>query len=138
MDTIKKTKAQLYDNFYKLAMEVIEGENYNIVDGVSHLPSDFANAAANIFRDLLRPNEDKTAYELTDEPIGIFTLGLQWMVRNHAPGIVSCSNEERTGVSHSNASIINRVYALNTDAVKELLDMMNEAWYLMTENNDLK
>lgn len=42
-------------------------------------------------------------------------------------GFVSCSDDNRTGVSRTESSIFLRIYGIEDDDVKELLDMMNEA-----------
>ena len=129
---MERTKSALADNFYECAMSVIADENYDIINEGGFLDSDFAQAATNIYRNLLK--RGRTAWVFKQEPLSIYTMGLNWKIRNNMPGFVSCSDDNRTGVSRTESSIFLRIYGIEDDDVKELLDMMNEAWYLMTYN----
>ena len=129
---MERTKSALADNFYECAMSVIADENYDIINEGGFIDSDFAQAATNIYRNLLK--RGRTAWVFKQEPLSIYTMGLNWKIRNNMPGFVSCSDDNRTGVSRTESSIFLRIYGIEDDDVKELLDMMNEAWYLMTYN----
>lgn len=129
---MERTKSALADHFYECAMSVIADENYDIINEGGFLDSDFAQAATNIYRNLLK--RGRTAWVFKQEPLSIYTMGLNWKIRNNMPGFVSCSDDNRTGVSRTESSIFLRIYGIEDDDVKELLDMMNEAWYLMTYN----
>ena len=129
---MERTKSALADHFYECAMSVIADENYDIINEGGFLDSDFAQAATNIYRNLLK--RCRTAWVFKQEPLSIYTMGLNWKIRNNMPGFVSCSDDNRTGVSRTESSIFLRIYGIEDDDVKELLDMMNEAWYLMTYN----
>ena len=128
-----RTKSALADHFYDCAMSVIADENYDIITEDGFTDSDFANAAATIFRNLLVKGRTG-GWIFKRDPLDIYELGLQWKIRNQAPAFVSCSNDDRTGVSRSESCILGRIYGIDDDDVKELLDMMNEAWYLATNN----
>ena len=130
---MERTKSALADHFYDCAMSVIADENYDIINEGEFLDSDFANAATEIFRNLLVKGRTG-GWIFKREPLSIYALGLQWKIRNQAPAFVSCSSDERTGVSRSESCILGRIYGIDDDDVKELLDMMNEAWYLATNN----
>ena len=129
---MERTKSALADHFYECAMSVIADENYDIINEGGFIDSDFAQAATNIYRNLLK--RGRTAWVFKQEPLSIYTMGLNWKIRNNMPGFVSCSDDNRTGVSRTESSIFLRIYGIEDDDVKELLDMMNEAWYLMTYN----
>ena len=130
---MERTKSALADHFYDCAMSVIADENYDIINEGEFLDSDFANAATEILRNLLVKGRTG-GWIFKREPLSIYALGLQWKIRNQAPAFVSCSSDERTGVSRSESCILGRIYGIDDDDVKELLDMMNEAWYLATNN----
>lgn len=130
---MEKTKSALADHFYDCAMSVIADENYDIINEGEFLDSDFANAATEIFRNLLVKGRTG-GWIFKREPLSIYALGFQWKIRNQAPAFVSCSSDERTGVSRSESCILGRIYGIDDDDVKELLDMLNEAWYLATNN----
>lgn len=130
---MERTKSALADHFCDCAMSVIADENYDIINEGEFLDSDFANAATEIFRNLLVKGRTG-GWIFKREPLSIYALGLQWKIRNLAPAFVSCSSDERTGVSRSESFILGRIYGIDDDDVKELLDMMNEAWYLATNN----
>lgn len=130
---MERTKSALADHFYDCAMSVIADENYDIINEGEFLDSDFANAATEIFRNLLVKGRTG-GWIFKREPLSIYALGLQWKIRNQAPAFVSCSSDERTGVSRSESCILGRIYGIDDDDVKELLDMLNEAWYLATNN----
>ena len=125
-------KKQLTDTFQERALAVIEDENYDIVVDGGFTPEDFATAATNIFRNLLTPVGQ--TWELKHFAISVYTMGLNWKIRNDIPSFVSCSDDNGTGVSRSEHYILSRCYDVYEDDVKTLLDMMNEAWYLMTNN----
>ncbi len=129
---MERTKSALADHFYECAMSVIADENYDIINEGGFLDSDFAQAATNIYRNLLQ--HGKLSWVFRETPLSIYTMGLNWKIKNNMPGFVSCSDDNRTGVSRSESSIFLRIYCIEDDDVKELLDMMNEAWYLMTNN----
>ena len=113
-------------------MAVIADENYDIITDGGFTDSDFATGATNIFRNLLTKGPTDS-WVFRKEPLSIYTMGLSWKVRNNIPGFVSCSNDERTGVSRSESNVL-RIYSFDDDDVKNLLDMMNEAWFVMTNN----
>ena len=121
------------DHVYELVLAVIENENYDIINEGGHFASDFANAASNIFKNMLVP-DGAGGWAFRKEPFSIFTLGCQWKVSNSRPCFISCSDENPTGVSRSEACVLGRIYGLDEDDVKELLDMMNEAWFYMKQN----
>lgn len=110
-------------------MAVIADENYDIINEGGFLDSDLANAASNIFKNLI--TRGKTGWVFRKDPFSIYTLGLSWKVSNSRPCYISCSDDNATGVSRSEACIFGRIYGIDEDDAKELLDMMNEAWFLM-------
>lgn len=124
---MKLNKAKMGELVYELAMEAIEGENYDIITEGGFSDDDFAKAAVSIYKSLAVLSK---SYELSFKgvPVSVFALGLSWKVSNN-PGYVSCSNESNTGVSRTLAKVVD---GIDADDVKNLLDMMNEAYYLMT------
>ena len=127
-----KTKTQLADHFYECAMSVIADENYDIINEGGFLDSDFAQAATNIYKNYIMRGV-AGGWVLKRESLSIYAMGLQWRI-NNCPGFISCSNDDGTGVSRTESCVFARVYGIDNDDVKEVLDMMNEAWYLMTNN----
>lgn len=131
---MERTKAALADHFYDCAMSAIADENYDIIDNDGGFTdNDFATAATEIFRNLLVKGRNG-GWVFKKEPLDICAMGFQWRIKNNMPGFVSCSDDNRTGVSRTESSIFLRIYGIDEDDVKELLDMMNEAWFLMTYN----
>ncbi len=127
---MERTKSALAERFYELAMNVIADENYDIITDGGFLDSDFANAATSIFKNLLKTNGHK-GWRFRTEPYSVYAMGCNWKFSNSRPCFISCSDENGTGVSRSEACIFGRIYDLDEEDVKELLDMMNEAWYHM-------
>lgn len=131
---MERTKTALADHFFDCAMSVIADENYDIIDNDGGFTDfDFANAAATIFRNLIVKGR-AGGWVLKKEPLDIYAMGFQWRIKNNMPGFVSCSGDDRTGVSRCEGSILLRICGIDEDDVKALLDMMNEAWFLMTNN----
>lgn len=131
---MQRTKAALADHFYDCAMSAIADENYDIIDtDGGFIDTDFANAATEIFRNLLVKGRNG-GWVFKKEPLDIYAMGFQWRIKNNMPGFVSCSDDNRTGVSRTESSIFLRIYGIDEDDVKALLDMMNEAWFLMANN----
>lgn len=130
------TKTDLGDQVFSLFLKAIEDENYDIINEGGFMPEELALAASNIFKNLLCAN-GHGGWKFKREPLSIFTLGCDWKVSNSRPCYVSCSTDERTGVSRSESCIFGRIYGIDdSDEVKPLLDMMNEAWFLATDNRE--
>ena len=125
---MERTKLAIADHVYELALSVIENENYDMLDE-GFLPSDVANAASNIFKNMLTWGKDTFGFK--KDAFSIFTLGYNWKVSNSRPSYISCSDDNSTGVSRSEAPIFSHISGLVEDDVKDLLDMMNESWFLM-------
>ena len=126
---MERTKSALGDHIYECALQAIENENYDIIDE-GFLASDLAEAVRSIFKALMKKGRTG-GWVFKTEPISIYALGLSWKISNSRPCFVSCSDDNATGVSRSEACIFGRLYGCDEDDAKELLDMMNEAWYLM-------
>lgn len=131
---MERTKSALADHFYDCAMSVIADENYDIITDGGFTDSDFANAAASVFRELIVKGRTG-AWVFRKDPLDTYQLGFQWRIKNKMPGFVSCSDDSATGVSRTESSILLRIYGIDEDDVKELLDMMNEAWFLLTDKS---
>ena len=130
------TKTALAELVSFLSLEAIEDENYDIINEGGFMPEEFALAASNIFKNLIVP-DGHGGWKFKREPLSIYTLGCQWKVSNSRPCYISCSTDERTGVSRSESCIFGRIYGMDdADEVKPLLDMMNEAWFLATHNRE--
>ena len=127
---MERTKSALADHVYECALAVIADENYDIINEGGFLDSDFANAAANIFRNMLKTDGHR-GWIFKREPASVFTMGYNWKFQNSRPCFISCSDDNATGVSRSEACVFGRICGLDEEDVKELLDMMNEAWFLM-------
>lgn len=127
---MNENKTTLSKHVYNLALDVIESENYDIINEGDFWPTDFANAAANLFRNMITRGP-ALSFVFKQGRVCVFTLGLTWLVSNRRPCFISCSDDNATGVSRSLGCILTRIHNLEKDDVKELLDMMNEAWYLM-------
>ena len=126
---MQRTKSALSDHVYELALDVIESENYDILNE-GFLPEDVANAAANIFKNMLKSGKTG-AWTFRREPFSLYTLGYSWKVSNSRPCYITCSDDGSTGVSRSEGCILGRIYGLDKEDVADLLHMMNEAWFLM-------
>lgn len=118
----------------RLALEIMESETYDIVEGIGITEQEFADAAANIVYRLAFINYDTDTLRFHDRrTISITALGLNWRAVTATGGSwVSVSDENATGLSSSLASIFHSPYDIRKDEVKDLLDMMNEAWYRLT------
>ena len=131
----RTTKSALAEQLYDFALRIIEDENYDIINSGDFLPEDFAGAAVNVFKQMLRAGRTKN-WIFNKEPASVYTMGYNWKFCNRRPCFISCSDDNRTGVSRSEGCIMGRIYGFADEDVKELLDMMNEAWYHATQNND--
>lgn len=131
---MERTKSALADHFYDCAMSVIADENYDIITEGGFTDVDFANAAATVFRELLVKGRTG-GWVFRKDPLDTYQLGFQWRIKNKMPGFVSCSDDGSTGVSRTESSILLRICGIDEDDVKELLDMMNEAWFLLTDKS---
>lgn len=128
---IHEHKATIVEQAYEKAMSIIADENYDIVSEGGFLDSDFATGLTNIIRAGLVPNGHDGWMFKESGDLSVYTMGLNWKVNFQRHGFVSCSNDDSTGVSRTEGFVIG---SLSDDDIKNLLDMMNEAWYLMTSN----
>jgi len=116
----------------RLAGQVQESEVYDILD-IGIEPEELSNAASQIVYRLAYIDYDTERLRFHDKRVVTLTaLGLSWKVCTASKGsYVSCSDEHATGISTSLASIFHDPYRIETGEVKDLLDMMNEAYARM-------
>ena len=134
MNKLNKT-AIIVQQVKVLAMEVQESEIYDITDSTCS-PSEFADAAAQVAYRLAYIDYDTGKLRFHDKRTASLTaLGLNWKVVNARKGsYVSVSDDNGTALSSSLASIFHDPYSFTIDEVKDLLDMMNEAWFRLTND----
>lgn len=123
----------------KLAMEIQESEIYDIVDCEGISKEDFAEAAAQIAYRLAYLDYDTDRLRFHPRrTINLFALGLSWRAVTAREGSwVSCSDENGTGLSKSEAYIFHDPYEIEQDEVQTLLDMMNSAWFRLQKINSI-
>lgn len=116
----------------RLAGQVQESEMYDILD-IGIEPEEFSNAASQIVYRLAYIDYDTERLRFHDRRVVSLTaLGLSWKACTATGGsYVSCSDENGTGMSTSLASIFHDPYRIEENEVKDLLDMMNEAYARM-------
>lgn len=134
MNKLNKT-AIIVQPVKALAMEVQESEIYDITNSACS-PSEFADAAAQIAYRLAYIDYDTGKLRFHDKRTASLTaLGLNWKVVNARKGsYVSVSDDNGTALSSSLASIFHDPYSFTYDEVKDLMDMMNEAWFRLTND----
>ena len=110
---MKETKA------YQTAVENLENESYDMQERFSN--EDIAIAVAELER-RLHYNGNNAMVEL-----GEFTVKAR---STRTSSFVSVSHEDYgTGVSRSLASLVDSKRPANSDEIKNLVEMVNEAWY---------
>jgi len=117
----------------RLAGQVQESEIYDILD-IGVTPEELSSAAAQIVYRLAYIDYDTERLRFHDRrAISLTALGLTWKVCTASTGShVSCSDGKGTGLSNSLSSIFHDPYHIEKHEVETLLDMMNEAWYSLT------
>lgn len=114
------------------AMEALDEEIYDIDNG-DFTHEEIAGAVANLAMALFErtPEGDLT---VAARPISLFALGYSWKAQSgHPNSWVSCSDKEGTGIGRSVCPIFAAASQIDVDEVIMLIEMMNEAWYLMTQ-----
>ena len=121
------------DTVRAFAMEVLDEEIYDIDNG-DFTHEEIANAAANLAMALFERTPDGDL-AVAKKPVSLFALGCSWKAQSgHPNSWVSCSDEEGTGIGRSACPIFAAASQIDCDEVVMLIEMMNEAWYLMTQN----
>lgn len=134
MNKMNKT-AIIVQPVKRLAMEVQESEIYDMALDFC-TPTELAETAAQIAYRLAYIDYDTGKLRFHDKRTASLTaLGLNWKVVNARKGsYVSVSDDKGTALSSSLCSIFSDPYTFTIDEVKDLLDMMNSAWFRL--NND--
>ena len=118
---------------YDIALE--ELSDHLLLD----LSDDFSNeeiakAASNLAMSLVGRGVNRDLV-LQQVPVSLFALGVSWKAFNGDPrSWVSASDDNGTGIGRCEVPIISNPYEITDGEVEYLIEMMNEAWYLMKEN----
>ena len=113
----------------RLADQIQEMETYDILD-IGIAPEEFSNAATQIAYRLAYLDYDTDRLRFHDRRVvSLNALGHSWKACTASVGSwVSCSDDNGTGLSNSLASIFHDPYNIEEGEVRDLLDMMNEAY----------
>lgn len=108
--------------------EILHDEWYDILDRVEVI--DFVDAVESVVNGI---GEHVSGFRIIIGSVVECTLGeYNFKVSNTYKGFVSCSDDNGTGVSHTEYY----PYYYDSDdpdaGLKNLIEMMNEAWYLCT------
>ena len=115
------------DQVYRYAMQILEAGKFNITADKYYLPSDVANAASNIFKNMI--------HFVNHNAYPVYTLGLSWEASNDMPCQVKVSDEKVFGVCNLDGCIFHGFDDVYKDEVRNLVNMMDEAWTLMKTVN---
>lgn len=123
------------DQVYRYAMQILEAGKYDILADEYYLPSDVANAASNIFKNMIHHDRATDSWVVNHNASPVYTLGLTWEASNDMPCQVKVSDDKVFGVSRLDGSIFHGFDDIYKDEVRNLVNMMNEAWRLMKNIN---
>lgn len=109
---------------YKMAIEVLEGDCYDMQD-------DFSNEeiAACVQKIVAAINKACTHIQRVDQRLGIFQVRVCNASVEAGGSWISMSNASKIVVSKSLAHIVDITKPCDVDEVKTLIDMLNEAWF---------
>ena len=123
------------DQVYRYAMQILEAGKFNITADKYYLPSDVANAASNIFKNMIHFDRNTESWVVNHNAYPVYTLGLSWEASNDMPCQVKVSDEKVFGVCNLDGCIFHGFDDVYKDEVRNLVNMMNEAWTLMKTVN---
>ena len=121
------------DQVYRYAMQILEKGCFDITADRYYLPSDVANAASNIFKNMIHYDKASDSWVANRISSPVFTLGLSWEASND--GQLKVSDDRVSGSSYSEGQIFHGFDDVYKDEVRNLVNMMNEAWSLMKTVN---
>lgn len=131
----RKNRTAMADQVYRYAMEILDAGKYEILTDEYYLPSDVANAASNIFKNMIRFDRATDSWVVNRDSSAVFTLGLTWEASNDTPCQVKVCDEKISGTSRLDGGIFHGFDEVYKDEVRNLVNMMNEAWRLMKTAN---
>lgn len=114
------------------AMEALDEKIYDIDNG-DFTHEEIANAVANLAMALFERTPDG-GLAVAKKPVSLFALGYSWKAQSGHDSWVTSSDKEGTGIGRSVCPIFAAASQIDCDEVVMLIEMMNEAWYLMTQN----
>lgn len=130
MEKINKN-AIVGDKVRSLAKQILEGGNYDLQEEFTN--EEIAEAVTSLSMALVGRGVNRELV-LVPTPVSLFALGVDWKAQSGHHSWVSCSDENGTGISRSVTLIFSDPLAIDDYEVESLIDMMNEAWFLMTQN----
>ena len=130
-----KNRTAMADDVYRYAMEILTHGRFQILADRYYLPSDVANAASNIFKNMIHFDREAGAWVSNHTASPIFTLGVTWEAKNEDPSSLTVSDSRRSFTVRMEQNIFHGFDEVYKDEVRNLIHMMNEAWCLMSNFN---
>lgn len=127
MERVNKNEV-VGDKVRFFALQLIEDENYDLENEFT--PQEIAGAVTEIALALVAPGVNKDLV-VVPTPVDVRTLNLQWRAKSGKESYISCSDNHATGVGRSVIPIFSDPFHITEDEVRYIIEMMNEAWYLM-------
>jgi hypothetical protein len=132
MEKINKN-AIVGDKVRSYALQALDDEIYDIDNG-DFTRDEIAEAVVSVAMALVGRGLNRDLV-MVPTPVSLVALCYDWKARSGNPrSWVSCSGTGSTGVSRCECPIFSNTLDICYDEVKMLVDMMNEAWFLMTNN----
>ena len=132
MEKINKN-AIVGDKVRSYALQALDDEIYDIDNG-DFTRDEIAEAVVSVAMALVGRGLNRDLV-MVPTPVSVVALTYDWKARSGNPrSWVSCSGIDSTGISRSECPIFSNPLDIGYDEVKMLVDMMNEAWFLMTNN----
>lgn len=131
MEKINKN-AVVGDKVRSYALRALDEEAYDIDNGEC-TRAEIAEAVVSVAMALVGRGLNRDLV-IVPTPVSVVALGYDWKGRSGNPrSWLSCSGAGSTGVSRSECPIFSNPLEIDYDEVKMLVEMMNEAWFLMID-----
>jgi len=131
MEKINKN-AVVGDKVRSYALRALDEEAYDIDNGdCTH--AEIAEAVVSVAMALVGRGLNRDLV-VAPTSVSVVALGYNWKAKSgRTQSWVSCSGTGSTGIGRSVCPIISDPLDIDYDEVKTLVEMMNEAWFLMLD-----
>lgn len=131
MEKINKN-AIVGDKVRSYAMKILKNEIFDIKD--EYPIEEVAGAAVSLAMALVGRGVNRELVHVPT-PVSVFSLGLTWEAQSNSGGSwVRCSDEDASGIERCPLIFFEDPFKIDEEDVGLLLNVMNEAWFTMTQN----